>query len=140
MRTRATEIQTCRPVDKGFSKYLLLDSDQTLHNGRTLWDVNARGIVLEWIQYGRQGCIKVHAPAMEIQTSTPADKGFSMYFLLESYQILHDVSTLWGVHACEIVFRLDPIWVPGSRQSVSMRYENSDSYTYGQRFVNVFAP
>ena len=86
---------------------------------------------LEWIQYGRQGCIKVLALAMEIQTCTPADKGFSKYFLLEYHQTFHDVSTLWGVHAGEIVFRLDPIWVPGNK--------NSDLHTCGQIYVNIFA-
>ena len=45
MRAQAMEMPTCTPVDKGFSKYLLLDSDQTFHIVSTLWGVNAREIV-----------------------------------------------------------------------------------------------
>ena len=92
----------------------------------------------DWIQYGRQACVKVRARATKIQTCTRVDKGFFKYLLLESNQTFHNVMTLWGVNAHELVIRLDSIWPPGMRKSVSTSYKNTDLHTCRQRFFQVF--
>ena len=92
----------------------------------------------DWIQYGRQRCVKVHARVTEMPICTPVDKGFSMYLLLDSDQTYHIVSILWGVNAREIVFGLDPIWPPDIRQSVCTSNGNADLHTCRQSFFQVF--
>ena len=92
----------------------------------------------DWIKYGHQGCVKVHPRAMEMLTCTPVDKGFSKNLLLDSNQTFHIVSILWGVNAREIVFGLDPIWLPEMRQSTCTSYGNADLHTCRQRFFQAF--
>ena len=37
----------------------------------------------DWIQYGRQACVKVSPQMVNMQIWRPVDKGFGMYLLVE---------------------------------------------------------
>ena len=67
------------------------------------------------------------------------DKGFTRKLSLEFDQTCHSVSTLWGANAHDMVFRLDPIWPPGLRKSVTANAngKNADLKTCGQRYYQV---
>ena len=80
---------------------------------------------------------KVFPQPVKMQISRCVDKGFTRYLLHEFDETCHSVSTLLGVDVREMVFQLDPIWLPGMRKSVSTTGENADFKTCRQRFYQV---